>query len=471
MDGMSGMITLFREKMARENLPGLVIDTFEHYYAKLTQGATGVIYERDIRPVVRSELASALDCACYANEGVKALPRTVVIKLNGGLGTTLGLDEPKSLLAVRGGHTFIDLVFANIKKIAGTYGLAVPVVFMNSFHTHQKTLEHLQRNGYGEGSLPASFLQHKFPKVLCGTLGPASWPRNPRLEWNPPGHGNIYTALVTSGILRQMLDAGKRYAFVSNVDNLGASLDLGLLGYFASRGIAFMMEVVERTAMDRKGGHLARQSSGKLILREIAQTAPDELDTFQDIRRHAFFNTNNIWLNLERLDSVLRQTGGVCDLPMIANMKNLDPRDLSSPMVYQIETAMGAAIGIFDDADAVVAPRIRFSPVKRSEELLLAWSDYYALDDQCAITFNPRRTLGPIDIRLDPACYRTIDQMRERFACGAPSLIDCASLDIRGDVRFGGRVKLTGNVVIENRTGRQVLIDNDTHITGGRVFG
>ena len=92
---------------------------------------------------------------------------------------------------------------------------------------------------------------------------------------------------------------GIRYAFVSNADNLGAVLDPVILEWFAARGAPFAMETVIGTEADRKGGHIAWRD-GRLVLRETAQ-APDQ-HSFQDFRRWRYYNTNNLWLDLEALD-------------------------------------------------------------------------------------------------------------------------------------------------------------------------
>jgi UTP--glucose-1-phosphate uridylyltransferase len=456
--------------MAREGLPQLVIDTFEHCYERLRKGDTGYILESEIEPIAATDLASLDTLSEYGERGASALEHTAIVKLNGGLGTTMGLDGPKCLLKIRGERNFLDLIHGRQAHQSVSTGRPVPVLYMNSFSTEEQTLAYLKGINVGPSPLPLSFVQHKYPKVLTNTLEPASWPRNPKLEWNPPGHGNIYTALVATGILRSMLERGIRYLFVSNVDNLGASLDVCLLGYFASRAIPFLMEVVDRTEMDKKGGHLARKSGG-LVLRELAQAAREDLDAFQDVRRHRYFNSNNLWLNLEHFDAVVRRTGGVLHLPMIMNEKHLDPRDKTSPRVYQLETAMGAAINLFEHAEAVSVPRIRFSPVKRCEELLVAWSDYYVLGDDCRASLNPARSLGPIDVRLDPDYYATYDQMADRFPSRALSLVDCGSLTIKGDVRFGAGVVLHGDVRIVNRLGRQAEVADNSVVEGEKVFG
>ena len=180
---------------------------------------------------------------------------------------------------------------------------------------------------------------------------PVEWPADPSLEWCPPGHGDLYTALLTSGMLEALLDGGYRYAFVSNSDNLGAVLDPRILAWVARERLPFAMEVTERTEADRKGGHLARRGD-RYVLRETAQTPKEDLDALQDISRHRYVNTNNLWVDLAALRDVLEERSGVLGLPLIVNQKNVDPGDKSTPEVFQLETAMGAAIGVFDGARA-----------------------------------------------------------------------------------------------------------------------
>ena len=149
------------------------------------------------------------------------------------------------------------------------------------------------------------------------------------------------------------------------------------------------MEVTDRTWMDRKGGHLARYKNGNLVLREEAQCPPEEIKHFRDINRYSYFNTNNLWINLPALNELLQRNNNVLELPMIRNEKKLNPVDPNSPDVYQLESAMGTAISVFDKASAIRVPRSRFVPVKNCEELLLLWSDYYTLTDDYKIVCNP----------------------------------------------------------------------------------
>lgn len=434
----------FAARMRAEQLPEIVIRTFKHYYDQLATGQTGLIPEADIQPIASLPDLEQLP-AELAEVGRAALPKTLLVKLNGGLGTGMGLAGAKSLLVVKEGLTFLDII-ARQAQHAG-----VPLVLMNSFNTRADSLAALARYPGLGGRIPLDFLQHKVPKVRQADLAPAEWPQEPDLAWCPPGHGDIYTALVTSGMLETLLANGYEVAFVANADNLGAALDPTLLGYFVANRFPFLMEVADRTGADRKGGHLAQRTrDGRLALRESAQCPAEDEDAFQDIGRHRFFNTNNLWLNLPALKKLLDERDGVLGLPMIRNSKTLDPRDPAAPQVYQLETAMGAAISLFAGAGALRVPRTRFAPVKSCEDLLAVRSDAYVLTADWRIILNPARTLpAPPVVQLDPRYYKRIDDLEARFPCGAPSLVDCERLVVTGDVRFGPGLVCHGVVEVE----------------------
>ena len=443
----SGFETLFR-KMQAEKLPQLVIDNFNYYYDRLVAGQTGNLPETEISPLDTLPEMEALSTDERVAAGERAMNRTVIIKLNGGLGTGMGMQKAKSLLDVKDGMTFIDIIVRQAHALHAN----PPVIFMNSFSTRADTRSALA--GYSHLNrqpVPLDFLQHKIPKVSALNLGPVHHTDNPELEWCPPGHGDLYPALVTSGLLDTLLQAGYDYAFVSNADNLGAVLDSSILGYFVETGLSFMIEAADRTDADKKGGHLARLTSGRLVLREIAQTPDADLTAFQDIRRHKYFNTNNVWIHLPALKKALQRKKGILGLPMIRNRKTLDPRNADSPPVFQLETAMGAAISVFDKAGAIHVPRTRFIPVKTTNDLLAIRSDNYVLTDRYRLIPNPERKLDRhVRIRLDPSYYKFIDRFERRFPYGAPSLLECESLTIDGDIRFGDNVRLKGGVALFN---------------------
>lgn len=448
----------FIDKMKSEGLQSIAIDTFSYYYEQVVSGATGLIRDSEITPLKPSEIPHLDDLQPFQKIGKQALAATVRIILNGGLGTSMGLTGPKSLLPVRSGLNFLEILLRQSERIG------VRVALMNSFSTHEDTLTYLTRREVE--TEPLTFVQHKFPKILKETLSPVVWPKQPELEWNPPGHGDIYTALVTSGMLARLLRDGVEYAFISNCDNLGAVLDESLLGYFADKSLPFLMEVAQRTPADVKGGHLARHQDGHLLLRESAQCPDDELDAFRDIDRYRFFNTNNLWVNLKYLDRLVQEQGTV-RLPMILNPKTVDPRDKTSPKVHQIETAMGSAISLFEGSGAVCVPRSRFFPVKKTNELLVVRSDYFIFEEPY-LRLNPDRTSNAIDIRLDPERFGKIDDFDRRFDKGAPSLVACESLAVIGDVRFGAGVVIRGKAVIRQTSEAPVAVPDNAVVQGER---
>ena len=432
------------EKMRRERLPETAIDTFAHYEELLRQGDQGTLPESELEPL--DDVPSADD---LPDPDESVLERAVMLKLNGGLGTSMGMTEAKSLLEVKDGLTFLDIIARQVLHLRESHGAEIPLLLMNSFATRDDTLAALER--YPElpiEGLSLDFVQGKVPKLLADSLEPVEWEADPSLEWAPPGHGDVFTSLATSGMLDTLLERGYEYLFLSNSDNLGASLDPRILTWFAREELPFLSEVVDRTEADRKGGHLARRrEDGGLVLRETAQVPAEDQDAFEDIQRHRYFNANNIWVNLRALKSALDERDGVLGLPMIVNKKTVDPRDGSSPEVLQLETAMGAAIGVFDGAAAIHVPRARFAPVKTTSHLLVVRSDAYELADDWTVRLAPGRDDAPIVELSDE--FKLLPDFEERFPAGPPSLIEAERLEVEGDVRFGGDVRVRGRVHVE----------------------
>src|SRR4051812_9102274 len=450
------------EKMRRDGVGDAAIHAFADAYERLEAGETGVLPESDLEPVDEVPDADELPDADAAD----ALDRAVVIKLNGGLGTSMGMTGPKSLVEVKDGLTFLDIIVRQVLGLRERTGARLPLVLMNSFSTRDASLEALERHDSVRADVPLDFVQNKVPKLLADGLEPAEWPDDPALEWAPPGHGDLYTALVTSGMLDDLLEHGYRYAFVSNADNLGAVLDPRILAWIAAEEIPFAMEVADRTQANRKGGHVARRrDGGGLVLREIAQTPDEDVDAFQDTERHRFFNTNTLWVDLDALRALLDERDGVLGLPMIVNRKTVDPSDKSSPEVIQLETAMGAAIDVFDGARALRVPRTRFAPVKTTNDLLALRSDAYVLTDDARVVPAEGRD-GPPLIDLDDEHFKLLGDFEARFPAGAPSLVACERLRVSGDVRFGAGVVVRGSVSVEHDGDDQLQIEDGTVLGG-----
>lgn len=450
-----------RQKMEQAGVAPEAIEVFSHYYAQLESGATGLIPEDTISPLTDTDQLA--DVQISENEQQAALAKTAIIKLNGGLGTSMGLEKAKSLLPVRDGKTFLDLIAAQVLAARESYGVDLPLIFMNSFRTHDDTVAALQPyEGLVVNGLPLDFLQNREPKLLASDLTPVEWPADPSLEWCPPGHGDLYTAVLASGVLQALRDAGCRYASVSNADNLGAAPNAAIAGWFAASGAPFAAELCRRTKADLKGGHLAlRKSDSRLILRDIAQTPDDEMKYFTDEQRHPFFNTNNLWFDLDALQRTLVERKGVLGLPLIKNVKTVDPTDSSTPEVIQIESAMGSAVEVFEGAKAIVVGRERFLPVKTTDDLLLLRSDCYTVGDDGTIA-SATETVPLID--LDSRYYKKIAAFDAHFPAGPPSLVEAERLSIKGDWTFGRDVRVEGAVTLED--------DGTSHvIPDGKVIG
>ena len=442
-----GNFAAFEQKMTAAGMGDAPIRAFRRNYEALLRNESGLIPESSLTPV--TEIPDYESLAASGPAAADLLGKAVVIKLNGGLGTGMGLQGPKSLLPVREGVTFLDLMVRQVLALRENSGASVRLLLMNSFSTSGETLAHLARyaaDGLSEAS-EVELMQNQIPKIDAATMEPVSWPAEPALEWCPPGHGDLFPALVGSGWLDRLLAEGVEYAFVSNSDNLGAVLDPALLRYFADSGVPFLMEVTRRTTADRKGGHLAvRTADGRLLLREVAQCPDDDLDAFQDIGRHRYFNTNSLWLRLDLLKSQLEADAGVLPLPMIRNRKTVDPRAKTSPAVIQLETAMGAAIECFAGAAAIEVPRSRFAPVKSTSDLLGLRSDAYEVRPDGQVRLHPERHGQPPVISLSDE-YKLVDDLTP---LGVPGLLKCRSLEVSGPVHFAPGVVLEGEVAVSN---------------------
>ena len=371
------------------------------------------------------------------------LDRLAVVKLDGGLGTSMGLSGPKSLLEVKPGTSFLDVIATQVLALRERHGARLPLVLMNSATTRGPSLEALGRyDGLPTPGVPLDFLQGREPKIRADDWLPVRWPTDPELEWCPPGHGDIYTALAASGTLDALLGAGLRYAFVSNSDNLGALADVRIAAWLAAERVPFALEAVRGTAADRKGGHLARYQ-GKVVLRETAQV-PDGDTSFTDVQRWRWYNTNNIWIDLRALKDLQAADPAAPALPLIVNSKTVDPRDPASIPVIQLESAMGAAIGSIPGARALHVPRSRFAPVKTTDDLLVIRSDAYELtrDGRMRPGFDG---LGPV-VTLDKDYYKLLPDFEQRFPAGPPSLRRCRRFEVDGDVTFGAGVVAVGEV-------------------------
>lgn len=433
--------------MKSVGLSDAAINAFRHSVNVLESKQSMLIPETEIVPAEGVEDWDSL-VGSTPEADAELLAQAVLVKLNGGLGTGMGLQKAKSLLEIKPGVTFLDLIVRQVRSLRERAGYPVNLLLMNSFSTSADTMEHLSRyaaEGFAD-SQQVEMIQNRVPKLLTDTLEPVEFPANPELEWCPPGHGDIYPALVGSGWLDKLLSSGVKYAFISNSDNLGAQMDTRFLRWFAESGVPFVMEVTRRTEADKKGGHLAtRKADGQPLLREVAQCPDADVPEFQNIDKHRYFNTNNLWVRLDALRDFLAANNGVLPLPVIRNVKTVDPRDAATPAVYQLETAMGAAIQCFPGARAVCVPRSRFFPVKTCSDLLLLRSDAVEINEAGLMSLAPEcNGVAPI-VQLDGKLYKLVDSLD---ALGVPSLKHVSKLTVSGPHHFEPGEPLSGEVSV-----------------------
>ncbi|MGZ4255418.1 MAG: UTP--glucose-1-phosphate uridylyltransferase [Solirubrobacteraceae bacterium] len=435
------------QKMRDAGHPDEAIRAFRSAYERLEGGESGLMPTDELEPA--TDVPSLEDLP--EGDPAGALEQLAVIKLNGGLATTMGLRSPKSLLEARDGRSFLDIIIGQTLALRRRFGVRLPLELMDSEATRDETLAALAKHPeLSSDALAPDFMQSMIPKLDAESHAPVSWPDQPSLEWNPPGHGDIYGALRRSGMLAALLEQGFRYAMISNSDNLGATLDPRIAAFVAAEEIPFLMEVFEGTEADRKGGHIARRrADGQLVLREVAQTPDDDQESFRDYRRWRYYNSNTLWVDLSVLNDMLEQSGGVLELPLIINRKTVDPRDKSSPAVIQLESTMGAAIGSFSGARLLLVPRTRFVPVKTTDDLLVLRSDVYEIDDDMVLRPVPERAQSLPFVELDSDYYKLLDDFEARFPDGAPSLREAERLVVHGDVTFGRDVVVRGAVEID----------------------
>jgi len=437
----------YEAKMKKEGCSEAAIAAFKYNFGVLTSGANLMIPESTITPVDSLPSYESL-----TKEDPTLLKETVMVKLNGGLGTGMGLEKAKSLLDLKDGMTFLDFIAKQVTDMRAKFGVPLAFMLMNSFATSADTLEHLSKYAdLQSAGLPLEFVQNKAPKLTESDYTPADWPSKPECEWCPPGHGDLYPAMLGTESLDKLLAKGFKYMFVSNSDNLGATMDVKLLTWFAQSGKPFAMECAQRTDADKKGGHLAKDAkTDGLLLRESAQCPDEDEKEFQNVGKHKYFNTNNLWVNLEALKATMDKHDGVLPLPVMKNGKTVDPRDKKSTKVLQLETAMGAAIASFTGAGAILIPRSRFAPVKTTNDMLALMSDAYEVTSDFRMVLKAARNGVPPTVKLDGA-YKFVDALQALVPNGAPSLLECAKLTIEGKITLAKGVTFKGEVKVVNK--------------------
>ena len=179
--------TPFEEKMESAGVPAAAVKAFSRCYEALVSNHSGMIPEMDIQPADQVEDWQDITASTPAADK-DLISQCVCIKLNGGLGTSMGLQKAKSLLKVKGEDTFLDLIVRQVKHLRSISGTPVRLLLMNSFSTSADTLAYLEKYASDGFADPAQveLMQNRVPKILADGLAPASCPEQPELEWCPP---------------------------------------------------------------------------------------------------------------------------------------------------------------------------------------------------------------------------------------------------------------------------------------------
>eukprot|EP01091_Cochliopodium_minus_P008276 TRINITY_DN1847_c0_g1_i3.p1 TRINITY_DN1847_c0_g1~~TRINITY_DN1847_c0_g1_i3.p1 ORF type:complete len:491 (-),score=149.96 TRINITY_DN1847_c0_g1_i3:39-1511(-) len=391
--------------------------------------------------------------------------KLAVLKLNGGLGTTMKCNGPKSIIEVRSGETFLDIIHKQIEHLNNTNGSNIPLVLMNSFNTSKETRDVIRK--YEQSNVPfMCFEQSQYPRIFSENFMPVpnDMKKVEKDEWYPPGHGDIYQSIINSGTLEKLKKEGREYLFISNVDNLGATVDMNILNYMIEHDYEFLMEVTDKTEADVKGGTLI-EYEGKIKLLEIAQVPKEHLNDFTSVKKFKVFNTNNLWVKLSAIEKFI-ENGNFSKMDVIKNPKKLK----NGSMCIQLETAAGAAIEHFRSTGLIV-PRSRFMPVKKTSDLFLVQSDLYSINpkNKCLI-LNPLRTLPTLPIIKLGEYFSSVQEFQNRFK-SIPKILELSHLTVSGDVSFGENITLKGSVVVVAHKGNKIDVPSGSVLENSVLTG
>ncbi|CAC9889350.1 unnamed protein product [Aureobasidium pullulans] len=363
-------------------------------------------------------------------ESVDFLNKLAVLKLNGGLGTSMGCVGPKSVIEVRDGMSFLDLSVRQIEYLNRTYGVNVPFVLMNSFNTDSDTANIIKKYE-GHNIDIMTFNQSRYPR-----------------------HGDVFESLYNSGILDKLLERGVEIVFLSNADNLGAVVDLKILQHMVDTKAEYIMELTDKTKADVKGGTII-DYEGQARLLEIAQVPKEHVNEFKSIKKFKYFNTNNIWMNLRAVKRIVENNELAMEI--IPNGKSIpaDKKGEADVSIVQLETAVGAAIRHFHNAHGVNVPRRRFLPVKTCSDLMLVKSDLYTLKHGQLI-MDPNR-FGPAPLIKLGGDFKKVSSFQSRIP-SIPKILELDHLTITGPVNLGRGVTCKGTVIIVASEGQTIDI-------------
>ena len=375
----------------------------------------------------------------------KLLQELVVCRFNGGLGTSMQCTLPKSSISVTADKNFLDLAIDQLNYFEIANKTSLPLLLMNSFYTTAQTKLAIKK--YNKPNLQI-FEQSCYPRLAenlkNGDTTPLSKKELGIQACYPPGHGDFFLKFQDSGLLKKFISQGKKYLFLSNIDNLGALVDFTILNYLAENDCPFLMEVTKKLQNDIKGGSLLKNKTSNRIklveTAELAQLSQEQLNSLKG--KLNIFNTNNIWINLISLEKQLKQKSWRLDL--VQNRKKIAGRN-----ILQLETIIGSAISNFKQAKLLEVPRDRFIPVKKVSDLLLVRSNLFKLNKSAGFKFQEQKPFQDFP-QLDLGDINSISQFEKSFAF-IPDILDLKSLSLQGEIYFSKGIKLKGRIVIKSK--------------------
>jgi UTP--glucose-1-phosphate uridylyltransferase len=252
-----------------------------------------------MEPPLPADLTDAPDPASgegkrLAEVGLDALGRgeLALCVLAGGMATRMG-GVVKALVEALPGKTFLDLRLAEIEHVSRLAGRQVPFWMMTSEATFGPIQQAL--GGKVDGEHVALFEQHV--SLRFAPDGSLFRGADGEPDVYATGHGDLPDALRASGLLRHFREQGGKYVWIANLDNLGATVEPSLLGWFVERGSKLMVEVVDKVAGD-KGGIPVRHEGRRTIVEEF------RLPVGFDPTIVRVFNTNTFLVDAAKLDGL-----------------------------------------------------------------------------------------------------------------------------------------------------------------------
>ncbi|MBF0359835.1 MAG: UTP--glucose-1-phosphate uridylyltransferase [Oligoflexia bacterium] len=448
---------------------------FFHMFFKLIRGEKALISGDDYQQLAINEMLNLKEINSEEKKRLKKIGEkllkegnVVFANLNGGLGTSMGCEGPKSVMEVKNKKSFLDLRIEQIKAISKKVGgdskssNLLPFALMNSFNTTEDTNRALK------GKISHDdFEQNMFPRILVTKKGDKTFysPFKSEVrdadEWNPPGHGDFYAAAYGSGWLDELKKKGVKYIFMANADNLGAIPDSVIVGYIADKRVQILTEVTEKSKADVKGGGFGRSlRSGRIMNIEVAQVSDKNPKDMKKFESMPSFNTNNMIMEVDALIERMSKEG--VRTSMIVN-----PKIVEGKQVIQLESAIASAIEGFERSVVALVPRDRFLPVKKIGDMIALSSDLFVIAEDGVPRLNPAREVGGglNDIKIDFGDWKLKDA--KESIKGNISLLNAKNVGVKcKNLVIENGVSFANDVVIEQEDSRPVHIVAGTKLDG-----